>query len=489
MNPVTLKELRQLTRSRTISGAICGFFLVLLGAAALVIAANTDSKGVLSSGTGRDVFDWLAALFAPIVSLVIPGNLFARLVSEHGPGRAEPIAATALPPSRFVDGKIRSGLALAAVFLAGALPFLLCSYLLGGLDVLYVLSWTFAVAMCASVAVHLSLCLAALRLPGPVRWLAWALCAIPCVPFALLSGEGYEELPWDRWEFLAFGAAAIVSIDWLLRGVAIALLSPPSTDRARPLRLAAAALWPAWLAAVLGIGAYHGQTFVAALLFASFAGLPLLAMLAVDLSMPDGPSRRILLDRPRTRLRRLLRFPFTTGAQAGLAFAAPPLLAGAAAVLVFSRRLLDPATTIPPGSLAVDHPGAFAGFQVLFAYLLAALLLARAAMRLPPLARRGGARFTALAAVALLALAALLPNLLSIGSSFDPDLSPFNIFGIDYDDILWNKTASVWTLGENIGVHALAAAIGLLLSLLLSLRPFYRALRRYLSSASTPPTP
>ena len=30
MNPVTLKELRQLTRSRTIAGAICGFFLVLL---------------------------------------------------------------------------------------------------------------------------------------------------------------------------------------------------------------------------------------------------------------------------------------------------------------------------------------------------------------------------------------------------------------------------------------------------------------------------
>ena len=95
----------------------------------------------------------------------------------------------------------------------------------------------------------------------------------------------------------------------------------------------------------------------------------------------------------------------------------------------------------------------------------------------------------AAAALGMLALAALLPNLLSIGSSFDPDLSPFNIFGIDYDDFIWNKAASVWIPGENIGVHALAAAIGLLAALLLSLRPFFRALRRYLSSASTPPTP
>ena len=100
MNPVTLKELRQLTRSRTIAGAICGFFLVLLGAAALVIAANTDSKGVLSSGTGRDVFDWLAALFAPIVAFVIPGNLFARLVSEPYLGRPYRLSGTVVVGKR-----------------------------------------------------------------------------------------------------------------------------------------------------------------------------------------------------------------------------------------------------------------------------------------------------------------------------------------------------------------------------------------------------
>ena len=183
MNPVTLKELRQLTRSRTIAGAIIGFFLLQFVVASLAVVGNTDSSGVLDSDCGEVVFGLLAALLAPILAFVVPGNIFSRLVSEHGPGRAELLFATALRPSDLVDGKIRSGLAMLALFLSGALPFLLCSYLLGGVDVLFVLSWALAVACCASVAVHLSVFLAALRLPAPTRWAAWALCAIPCVFF------------------------------------------------------------------------------------------------------------------------------------------------------------------------------------------------------------------------------------------------------------------------------------------------------------------
>ena len=97
MNPVTLKELRQLTRSRTIAGAIIGFFLLQFVIASLAVVGNTDSKGVLDSDCGEVVFGLLAALLAPILAFVVPGNLFARLVSEHGPGRAELLAATALP--------------------------------------------------------------------------------------------------------------------------------------------------------------------------------------------------------------------------------------------------------------------------------------------------------------------------------------------------------------------------------------------------------
>lgn len=482
MNPVTLKELRQLTRSRAIAGAIVGFFLLQLAAAALVVVSETNADGTLSSDCGQTVFVWLSLLLAPILAFVIPGNLFARLVSEHGPGRAEPLAATALRPSQVVDGKIRSGLVLLALFLSGALPFLLLSYLLGGVDVFYVLSWTLAVACCASVALHLSLAVAAFRMPAAARWCVWAAFAIPCVPFALLSSVGYkEELPWDEWEFLVFGGAAVVSIDLLLRGLAVALLSPPATDRVRTLRLTALALWLAWLATVVALsfayprgggGAAPDLAENAAIYF-FLAGFPLLALAAFDLSTPDGPSRRVLLDRPRTRLRRLLRFPFSSGAGGGLAFALILLGAGAAA-------------SLPPalaGRFVHANPEGFVAGQVLFAYLLAALLLSRAAFRIPALARRFGARGTVPLAAAFLGLAMGLPNVFAIGRPFDPDFVPFNLAGIDFDPAVPGVASGVFTPTGELSFHMFWAPAFLALGLALDAVPFFRSLRAYVGGS------
>ena len=484
MNPVTLKELRQLTRSRTIAGAIIGFFLLQFVVASLAVVAQTDASGSLDSDCGEAVFGLLAALLAPILAFVVPGNIFSRLVSEHGPGRAELIAATALRPSALVDGKIRSGLAMIALFLAGALPFLLCSYLLGGLDVLFVLSWALAVALCASVAVHLSIFLAALRLPAATRWAAWALCAIPCVFFALFSAPGYHELDWDEWGFLVFAGAVVVTANLVLRGLAVALVAPPATDRVRPLRLTVLGLWPAWLAFVLGIGpVVFGAWSIDRediLVFASLAGFGVLPLAAFDLSSPSGPTRRVLLDRPRSRLRRLLRFPFSTGAESGIAFAL--LLLGAGALLAFAAwpRPAPKGTSI--------HLGAIAGFQVLWCYLLAALLLVRALMRLPPLARRNAFRFTALVAAALIGVAMLVPNLVALGRDLDPALSPFNLAGIDFDDFVVPSSTAAARWGGNIVFHAVWAASALALGLALNAIPFVKSLRRYLSSPSTAST-
>ena len=478
MNPVTLKELRQLTRSRTIAGAIVGFFLVQLLAAALVVVAETNSHGALDDDCGEMVFAWLAALLGPILAFVVPGNIFSRLVSEHGPGRAELLAATALRPSALVDGKIRSGLAMLALFLAGALPFLLCSYLLGGVDVLFVLSWTLAVAVCASTAVHLSLFLGSLRLSAPFRWCIWAFCAIPCIPFAVLSATGYEELDWNEWDWILPMAGLFVTANFLLRGLAIALVAPPATDRVRPLRLTAAALWLAWLAVIVLLS-LHGNTGTSSVvedivMLLSFAGVEVLALAAFDLSSPSGPTRRVLLDRPKSRLRRLLRFPFTTGAESGLAFAllffgAGAAVAGVAAFLARTRASVS----------WIDAVGPSLAAHVLWAYLLAALLLARAILRIPPLARRNAQRFSAIGAMAIVGIAMLVPNLLAIGNDIDPDLFPFNLAGIDFDDWIKRTSTHPGGLGDNLLFHARWAVSALLVGLLLHARPFLRSLRAY----------
>ena len=88
----------------------------------------------------------------------------------------------------------------------------------------------------------------------------------------------------------------------------------------------------------------------------------------------------------------------------------------------------------------IDAVGPSLAAHVLWAYLLAALLLARAILRIPPLARRNAQRFSAIGAMAIVGLAMIVPNLLAIGNDIDPDLFPFNLAGIDFDD--WIKRTS-----------------------------------------------
>ena len=59
-----------------------------------------------------------------------------------------------------------------------------------------------------------------------------------------------EELDWNEWEWLSIMAGLFVTANFLLRGLAIALVAPPATDRVRPLRLTLVGLWFAWLAVV-----------------------------------------------------------------------------------------------------------------------------------------------------------------------------------------------------------------------------------------------
>ena len=83
-------------------------------------------------------------------------------------------------------------------------------------------------------------------------------------------------------------AGLFVTANFLLRGLAIALVAPPATDRVRPLRLTAAALWLAWLAVIVLLS-LHGNTGTSSVvedivMLLSFAGVEVLALAAFDLS-------------------------------------------------------------------------------------------------------------------------------------------------------------------------------------------------------------
>ncbi len=472
INPVTRKELLQLTRSHVIAHSIVGVFLLLLVASAWGIVANMDSTRGVDVDAGRAVFVSLCVILSIVLFTVIPFNLFSRSVSEHCFDSEDILLTTALRPSAFFDGKVLSGHLLATVFFFGTMPFLLLAYLLHGIDTTQILPWTAAVAMSASVIVHLSLFVASVRLNALFRWALWLLGVAPlsCVALQIVTEFAIElHVDWRPPQILVLSSLTI-AVNFLLRGLAIAQLSPRGVDRARPSRLTAAIVWLVLMAVFIAFGVHMHEPSNAALMFFVLMDGGFLVLAVFDLSSLDGLSPRILSDRPASRLRRLVRWPFTTGAESGLVFTL--VFLGLDALLALSVLFL--------GHAEPDVRNFWLAAHIAYAYVLAALLIMRGILRLPALARRVSVRATGLATAIVLAVTTLIPSGFDDPYVLDANVVPFNLLGIRSPDFWSGNTFNTLSL------HFHYAMVGLLVGLLIHARRVCRSLFLYVRDGDLP---
>lgn len=323
MNPFTLKELRQLTRSKVISGTLVGFLL-----SALLLSYFIPVGGV-TYDTGRTLFSVIQLALGVLTLAILPANVFVRMMKERGGKRAADLTlATALPASAVVDGKIRSALALIGLSLTAALPFASFAYLLHGISLGRMAESLLIVALLASVLVHFAILIASLRLSAGFRWVAYIAFVVigvgvglPACSAAFSWRCGVESQSFQG-GFFVF-AAVCVSLCLFLRAFAIAVLTPRSREHDLVLRVTTLVLVAGW-----GVYAYlrSGDAIRAWTVFA-FLVFSVLSIFA--LVQPVGYSRRQLAAfRTKPVWRRIVFWPFMSGAANGFAFA----FAGALAV-------------------------------------------------------------------------------------------------------------------------------------------------------------
>ncbi|MCL2104244.1 MAG: hypothetical protein FWH21_04215, partial [Kiritimatiellaeota bacterium] len=139
MNAVLLKELRQSVRNRYVLAAYVIFVVVLL-----IVAGVQTSQFVRTSWSnpqsifdaGKTLFQTIHAIFAALSFLFIPTYVLSRITREHWGTDLDLMYVTPMPPASLLIGKFGSAMALAGLFLSAALPFLVLSYFIGGMDVL-----------------------------------------------------------------------------------------------------------------------------------------------------------------------------------------------------------------------------------------------------------------------------------------------------------------------------------------------------------------
>jgi hypothetical protein len=346
INPIVVKELRQAVRSR----AVVAILLVFLGLQLFFVGFNlmvsgaqdVEGKGI-DWGAGRTVFVYLQALLLITLMLLVPAYACIRLASERGDHNVDLLFISTLKPHSIIAGKFFAALMLALLVFSACAPFMTFSYLLRGIDIPTIGTVLGIDLLCMAFGTMTALFLAALPGGRVVKIFAclagFILLLILCIFMArgttelVRFGRGFADSP----VFLALaGIITGTALGWvgLMFFYAVALVSPPSSNRMMPARiyvlaawlLTGAALWLLPRSAPMTAGPVIEFPIGLIVWMVLFSGVLALQFL-VNLCERDRWGPRVARTIPRRGWLRVPAFFLYTGAAGGLALTLLMLLA------------------------------------------------------------------------------------------------------------------------------------------------------------------
>ncbi len=382
LNPIVIKELRQLVQSRFVTVAI----MIFLSIQVIVIGTFLlfDASVATDFSSGAEVFAVLQGILVATCLLFVPIYTGIRLAAERS--KVDLMFISAIKPWSIVRGKFLAAVVLTVLLFAACLPFMTFTYLLRGIDLpsiflimmmgfLIVLSTTQVSILWASipgnlvVMILLGILLAMYLLQG-------AGYAAVLLGMAAYQGIGAEMWTWEFWgnagTVLFIGAAQV----GLMMALSVAMLSPPSANRMLPVRIYTTIVW-LLSAVVAGIWAYveSDNDPILAWIGAWVGIMAFMMLIAICEREHWGP--RVARKIPKSLLLRPWAFLFFTGWAGGVAWC----------VIVMALTLIG-------GAIVIDNTG-FRGFAIhgddyagvvglalyAYAYPMTALLLRRVFFR------------------------------------------------------------------------------------------------------------
>ena len=173
LNPVALRELRQLVRSRVITWSFALYPAILFGFTMLAVATAMGKRSAediaFGSGIGEGPFTMVAVITGVVACLGIPFYAAMKAIldtNRNGPGLE---FTTALTPANIVGGRLVSTAILIASAVATAMPFFIFAYLLRGITLEQVFLTPLALFGYAIAMFSLSLVIACRPVAVPLR--------------------------------------------------------------------------------------------------------------------------------------------------------------------------------------------------------------------------------------------------------------------------------------------------------------------------------
>jgi hypothetical protein len=254
LNPIVVKELRQAVKSRIVMAALLLFLLIQLSILLLNLSfADRRTIDQVNWQAGREIFQILQGILLGTCMLLIPAYAGVRLAAERSDTNVDLLFISTLRPRGIIAGKLQAAVVLILLIFSACAPFMTFTYLLRGIDIpsivlvlvldfLIVLLATqgaiFLGAIPANAAVKLFLGLLGLGLLGAL-FSGTMEISIELLRF----GWGGRLDSVEFWLNIGAVAITIVATIGLFFTWSVAIVSPPSANRALPVRLYVLGFW------------------------------------------------------------------------------------------------------------------------------------------------------------------------------------------------------------------------------------------------------
>lgn len=329
VNPIVVKETRQAVSSRLVSSGLLLFLITQVVTMFLMMTArNVGDSEHADMRLGREFFTIVQGILLGTCMLLIPAMTGMRLAGERSDVKVDLFFISSLSPRAVVAGKLMAAMAVALLIFSACTPFMAFAYILRGLDMPTIMLVLLADLLSVLVATMVTLFCAAIPTNRGFRLLLGLfafifLCYLFAGTLALTNeflefGVGNMD-SWEFWAAIAGCAALILGLVGQVFVWTVALISPPTANRALPVRVYAFCLWVA-SGVACAVWSWNIRYYEPMMLWGiGGVGLGILQMI-IGISERDRLGPRVARRIPRWAFLRIPAFLLYSGVVNGLAF-------------------------------------------------------------------------------------------------------------------------------------------------------------------------
>ena len=325
INPIIVKELRQIVRGKFFWGVL----ILFLAFQCVVLSLSLADQNIRHGSVGQETLMFLYGVLFLASFAIIPIYSGFRFSRERSEGSDELLFITTITPQSIIRGKFAASFLIILLINSAFAPFMAMTFFLSGVDLWATfIMLLLGLVVCAGGAMF-QICVGSMAREGGSMYLfrGAGLVIQIMVFFSLLSisseivrygldrtfSSGY--LYSSITTFVVFSLAAI----YLLYHAAAAVVSPAGTNRMLPVRVAATVLWLVTLL-MAGYWAVISATSEVFAIWGFMASYILSMSCLVAVSERDFLTERVAREIPPGVIRGRLAFVFFSGAAGGIAW-------------------------------------------------------------------------------------------------------------------------------------------------------------------------